>query len=117
MYRMERQCVSDRRRKQGLHPVRCFYYRLIQWLILTILPSYVDEATARSGGLINVNSAGNAIVKVDNTTSDPAPGPFSTFGRNTVLLISKDTINIGSLVVMDAVHIPFGVSPYSRCLR
>jgi hypothetical protein len=75
-----------------------------------LAPSYVDEATAKSSKLTYVNDAGNAIIKVDNTTDDPNPGPYSTFGRNTVLLYSEQTIEIGSLVVMDAVHIPFGVS-------
>lgn len=56
-----------------------------------------------------VNDAGRAVLKTDNTTNDPAPGPYSTFGRNSVLIISKETINIGTLVVIDAVHIPYGV--------
>jgi hypothetical protein len=56
-----------------------------------------------------VNKAGHAILKVDNSTGDPAPGPYSTFGRNTVLIISNATIDIGTLVVLDAFHIPYGV--------
>jgi hypothetical protein len=71
--------------------------------------SYLDNAAAHQASLLSVNAAGNAIVKVDNSMSDPNPGPYSQFGRNTVLLMSKDTIDIGTLVVMDAVHIPFGV--------
>jgi hypothetical protein len=57
-----------------------------------------------------VNSAGNVILQVDNTTSDPAPGPFSEFGRNTLMMISNEPFAIGTLVAMDALHMPFGVS-------
>jgi hypothetical protein len=76
-----------------------------------VLLSYLNYTAAQSAGLISVNAAGNAILKVDNTTNDPAPGAYSTFGRDTVLIISNDTIDIGTLVVMDAYHIPYGVRP------
>lgn len=71
--------------------------------------SYLDQAAAKQASLLFVNSAGNAILKVDNTTDNLNPGPYSDFGRNTVLVISKETIDLGTLVMMDAVHIPFGV--------
>jgi hypothetical protein len=72
-------------------------------------PSYLNQSAAQAAGLIGVNDAQRAFLKVDNTTSDPNPGPYSTFGRNTVLLMSQDTISIGTLVALDAVHIPYGV--------
>ena len=73
---------------------------------------YADEATATasSNPLYYVNSAGNVVVKVDNVTSDPNPGQYSTFGRNTVMVISDDPIASGTLVVMDATHLPYGCS-------
>jgi hypothetical protein len=79
--------------------------------------SYLNDTAALQAQLIGVNKAGNAILKVDNTTNDPNPGEYSTFGRNSVLIISKDTIDLGTLVVMDAVHIPFGVSSFLTCVR
>jgi hypothetical protein len=47
-------------------------------------------------------------MKVDNTTV----GQGDTFGRNSVRIQSQKTISIGSLMIFDAVHLPFGVSPY-----
>ncbi|KZV68141.1 glycoside hydrolase family 16 protein [Peniophora sp. CONT] len=73
---------------------------------------YVDSNTAMSGSspLAFVNSAGNVILRADNTTNDPNPGPESTFGRNTVMMISNSPIDIGTLVVANLAHIPFGCS-------
>jgi hypothetical protein len=61
---------------------------------------------AQQEGLIGVNSAGNVLIRVDNTTSG-AGNP--TFGRNSVKILSNDTMGPGSLLIMDAVHLPFGV--------
>ncbi|VDC02132.1 unnamed protein product [Peniophora sp. CBMAI 1063] len=73
---------------------------------------YVDSATAMSGSnpLAFVNSAGNVVLRADNTTNDPNPGPESTFGRNTVMMISNNPIDVGTLLVANLVHIPFGCS-------
>ncbi|EIN08747.1 hypothetical protein PUNSTDRAFT_126043 [Punctularia strigosozonata HHB-11173 SS5] len=71
---------------------------------------YVNSSVATSDQLAYVNSAGNVILKVDNSSSDPNPGEYSTFGRNTVMVISNDTIVIGTLVAIDATHIPYGCS-------
>ena len=57
-----------------------------------------------------VNSAGNVILRADNTTNNPNPGPDSTFGRNTVQIVSKDPIDINTLLVASIAHIPFGCS-------
>lgn len=70
----------------------------------------MNQTAASQQRLMYVNDDGRAVLKADNTTNDPAPGQYSTFGRDSVLIISKDTINIGTLVVIDAVHIPYGVS-------
>jgi hypothetical protein len=76
---------------------------------LTHLTSYVNESVARATGLLAINGAQNFILKVDNATNDPAPGRYSTFGRNSVMIETNYTIDIGTLVVLDAVHIPYGV--------
>lgn len=64
-----------------------------------------EDAEAKN--LTFLNSDGNYVVKVDNTTS--AAGD-DQFGRDSVMVWSNYTISEGNLVIMDAVHIPFGVS-------
>lgn len=63
-----------------------------------------DQASSEK--LAFVNGAGNAIIKVDNTTNG-ANDP--TFGRPSVKILSTAPVSEGSLVVMDALHVPFGV--------
>jgi hypothetical protein len=67
---------------------------------------YQSKADAQAQGLAVVNSAGNAIIKVDNTTVGNSP----TFGRPSVKMLSSNSISENSLLIMDAVHMPFGVS-------
>jgi len=68
---------------------------------------YQTREQATSEQLAFVNSAGNAVMKVDNTTSG-ANDP--TFGRPSVKILSNATVSAGSLVLMDAVHMPYGCS-------
>ncbi|KAH8915411.1 glycoside hydrolase family 16 protein [Atractiella rhizophila] len=65
--------------------------------------NYVDLDMASSLGLTSVNSHGNVIMKVDST-SDLASGEK----RNSVRIHSTPTFTQPSLIVIDAVHVPFG---------
>ncbi|KAJ6619272.1 concanavalin A-like lectin/glucanase domain-containing protein [Mycena sp. CBHHK59/15] len=68
---------------------------------------FLSQSAAVAANLTYVDSNGRVIVKVDNTTNG-AGDP--TFGRNTVYLESNQLMNIGSLLIFDANHIPFGCS-------
>jgi hypothetical protein len=70
-----------------------------------VLNSFVTASQAASERLAFVNPAGNAVMKVDNTT-------VVSFNekRNTVRISTKDRFAVGSVWIADMLHVPFGVS-------
>lgn len=67
---------------------------------------WVNQTTADANPqLTYVNAAGNAIIKVDNTST-----VVYNDKRNSVRLTSNDKIGLGTVVVFDAVHVPYGCS-------
>ncbi|KAF8529328.1 glycoside hydrolase family 16 protein [Hysterangium stoloniferum] len=66
---------------------------------------FVSQAVATQSKLAFVNSAGNAIIKVDNSTVVP----FNE-KRNTVRITSSDAYSVGSVWIADMLHVPFGCS-------
>ncbi|KAI0049424.1 glycoside hydrolase family 16 protein [Auriscalpium vulgare] len=66
---------------------------------------FVTADQAASQKLAFVNGAGNAIIKVDNTTTVAFNDK-----RNTVRISSKDQFAVGSVWVADMLHVPFGCS-------
>jgi hypothetical protein len=66
-----------------------------------------EQATAQQ--LAFVNSAGNAIIKVDNTTVVPAGA-----NRDTIRITTTDTYGVGSVWITDMLHVPFGVGQISE---
>jgi hypothetical protein len=66
---------------------------------------WANKSYATSQKLAYIDSRGNAIIKVDNTT-DVLVGQ----NRSTVRLTSQDTYDIGSLWIIDLSYIPFGCS-------
>ncbi|KAH8986490.1 concanavalin A-like lectin/glucanase domain-containing protein [Lactarius akahatsu] len=67
--------------------------------------TFVNASQAASDRLAFVNSAGNAIMKVDNTTVVPLNSK-----RDTVRITSKDLFGVGSVWIADMLHVPFGCS-------
>ncbi|KAF9454982.1 glycoside hydrolase family 16 protein [Macrolepiota fuliginosa MF-IS2] len=61
---------------------------------------YVDEATAQSNGLLEVNDRGNAVMRVETT-------PKVDSVRKSVRITTQFQYN-GALVIMDSVHMPTG---------
>ncbi|GAA6036452.1 hypothetical protein JCM8097_003514 [Rhodosporidiobolus ruineniae] len=64
---------------------------------------YVSASNRKD--LAYINGAGNAIVKVDNTTAVIYPNK-----RRSVRIETKETYPIGSLWVYDMLHLPYGCS-------
>lgn len=62
--------------------------------------NYVDAGTAWNEGLISINSAGNAIMKIDTTNQVSG-------GRKSVR-IHAHKVWTGGMVIMDALHMPYG---------
>jgi len=66
---------------------------------------FVTASQAASERLAFVNSAGNAVMKVDNTTKVP----FNE-KRHTVRISTKDRFAVRSVWITDMLHVPFGCS-------
>ncbi|KAF8886573.1 glycoside hydrolase family 16 protein [Infundibulicybe gibba] len=66
---------------------------------------WLNRADAFAQGLAYVNSAGNAVLKVDNT-HDVQP----LQKRNSVRITTQQAYAVGSLWITDMLHIPFGCS-------
>ncbi|CCM00998.1 uncharacterized protein FIBRA_03046 [Fibroporia radiculosa] len=66
---------------------------------------YVSSSTAGKDQLAYINDAGNAIMRVDNTTKVAVGG-----NRNSVRISTKDHFTVGSLWITDMVHVPYGCS-------
>ncbi|TFK33299.1 concanavalin A-like lectin/glucanase domain-containing protein [Crucibulum laeve] len=69
--------------------------------------TFLDRADAKSKQLVYINDAGNAVIKLD-TTADIAQAPV--VHRDSIRLTSRDTYGMGSLIIIDALHIPYGCS-------
>ncbi|TCD65821.1 hypothetical protein EIP91_002171 [Steccherinum ochraceum] len=67
--------------------------------------NYLSAKDAASQQLAYINSRGNAIMKVDNTTTVKFPDR-----RNSIRINSKERYTIGTLWVADMLHAPFGCS-------
>ncbi|KZT22735.1 glycoside hydrolase family 16 protein [Neolentinus lepideus HHB14362 ss-1] len=66
---------------------------------------WLDEQDAFSQGLAQINSAGRAVLRVDNAT-DVAYNQK----RNSIRVTTQASYGIGSLWIIDLVHIPYGCS-------
>ena len=65
---------------------------------------YLNQSDAMAQGLTYVNANGNVIIRVDNTTNGTSP----IYRRNSVCMMTQDTIEVGSLVLFQARHMPYG---------
>jgi hypothetical protein len=62
--------------------------------------TYVDEGTGRQTNLLEVNAAGNAVMRVEQT-------PQVQNTRQSIRITTKSHYN-GGLVIMDSIHMPTG---------
>ncbi|KAJ7059229.1 glycoside hydrolase family 16 protein [Mycena amicta] len=69
--------------------------------------TFLGAPAANSTHLIDVNTAGNAIIKVDDTTTI---APATLVHRNSIRITSQDTYGVGSVIVADFVQMPYGCS-------
>ncbi|KAB5591391.1 hypothetical protein CTheo_5182 [Ceratobasidium theobromae] len=67
---------------------------------------FQSQAAALQQKLAYVADNGHAIIKVDNTTV----GTGDTYGRASIKINSTASFGKGSLVIMDAYHLPYGCS-------
>jgi len=61
---------------------------------------YIDQNTARSDGLLEVNAQGNAVMRVETTQTVSG-------NRKSIRITTQSQFN-GGLVIMDSVHMPTG---------
>ena len=66
---------------------------------------WLDRVNATQQQLAYVNTDGNAIIKVDDTSVVPYNEK-----RNSIRITTTDSYNYGSLIIIDVLHLPFGCS-------
>ncbi|KAI1786309.1 concanavalin A-like lectin/glucanase domain-containing protein [Ganoderma leucocontextum] len=64
------------------------------------IAQYVDQSTAQSAGLIEINDAGNAVMRVETT--------HTVSGNRQSIRITTEYTYTGGLIILDAVHMPTG---------
>ncbi|KAI0783415.1 concanavalin A-like lectin/glucanase domain-containing protein [Abortiporus biennis] len=69
--------------------------------------NYVSAKDAASLKLAFINDAGNAVMKVDNTSSLKFPQR-----RNSIRINTKDRFTVGTVWIADMVHVPYGCSTW-----
>ncbi|RPD77276.1 hypothetical protein L226DRAFT_459589 [Lentinus tigrinus ALCF2SS1-7] len=67
--------------------------------------NYVSAANASAEKLAYVNDAGKVIITLDNTTSVPY-----NYKRDSVRIATTDYFPVGSVILFDATHLPYGCS-------
>ncbi|KAG9218537.1 hypothetical protein CCMSSC00406_0001349 [Pleurotus cornucopiae] len=66
---------------------------------------FLGQSAATSQRLAFTNGAGNTIIKVDNSSTVVWPNK-----RNSIRLEGNEAYGVGSLIIIDIVHMPFGCS-------
>ncbi|KAF8587684.1 glycoside hydrolase family 16 protein [Ramaria rubella] len=66
---------------------------------------FVSQQVANTSNLAFINGAGNAVMKVDNSSNVATGGK-----RNSIRIQTADLYGIGSLWIADIVHVPYGCS-------
>lgn len=66
---------------------------------------WVNKSVATSDHLAYVDSNGKAILKVDNTTN-----VIYNYKRNSVRITTTNSFPVGSVFLLDALHLPYGCS-------
>ncbi|TFK92177.1 glycoside hydrolase family 16 protein [Polyporus arcularius HHB13444] len=73
--------------------------------------NWLNQSAATAANLTSINSAGRAVIKVDDFTNLPNVTVVTDqLKRNSVTLSTHDFFPVGSVFIFDAVHIPFGCS-------
>ena len=62
---------------------------------------HLRNTAQRSSGILDVNSNGNAIMRVETTPTVPT-------NRQSIRITTNTSYNGGALFIMDAVHMPTG---------
>ncbi|KAF9458751.1 concanavalin A-like lectin/glucanase domain-containing protein [Collybia nuda] len=77
-------------------------YTILSLWIGTV--EYVDQNTARESGILNINSEGNAVMRVETTGIVPNT-------RKSIRITTNAQFD-GGLVIMDSVHMPTGCATW-----
>ena len=72
--------------------------------------SFVSAKEGAQANLSYINAAGNAIMKVDNTTNLDINDK-----RNAIRISTTDRYTVGSLWIADILHLPYGVGCFANC--